>query len=83
MRWLAASCCIAAGCAGSPAVPEVVKIPVPVPCLERLPNAPTTATEAELLALDDYRLVLTLAKDRAAVLASYLELRAAAQACVK
>ena len=84
VRWLTASlCCIAAGCASGPTLPTVVKVPVPVPCLERLPEPPAAATEAELLALDDYRLVLTLAKDRAAVLASYLELRAAAQACVK
>lgn len=84
MRWLAVSlCCIAAGCASSPSVPTEVRIPVPVPCLDRLPEAPAVASDAELLGLDDYRLVLTIAKDRAAVLAAYRELRATAQACVK
>lgn len=82
MRWLVCSlCCIAAGCATP--LPKEVRIPVPVPCIDRLPDEPAVASDAELLALDDYRLVLTVAKDRAAVLAAYRELRATAQACVK
>jgi hypothetical protein len=83
VRWLAASLCCVAGCAGSPAVPQVVRIPVPVPCLETLPDRPAVAGDADMLALDDYRLVLTLARDRASLKASYEELRAAAAACVK
>ena len=84
MRWLVVSlCCIAAGCATQVQIPTVVKVPVPVPCLDRLPDAPATASDADLLALDDYGLVLTLARDRASLTAAYGELRAVAQACVK
>ena len=84
MRWLLASlCCIAAGCATQVQIPTVVKVPVPVPCIDKLPDAPAVAGDAELLVLDDYGLVLTLARDRATMTAAYGELRAVAQACVK
>ena len=83
MRWLASGIFLLAGCASDPKLPEVVRVPVPVACIEALPEAPETARDAELLALDDYRLVLTLARDRAALAASYGELRALAEACVK
>lgn len=82
MRWLA-SLLVLAGCASDPRLPEIVRVPVAVACIEVLPEAPQTAADAELLALDDYRLVLTLAKDRAALTAAYSELRALAGACVK
>ena len=84
MRWLLASlCCIAAGCATQVQIPTVVKVPVPVPCIDKLPDAPAVVGDAELLVLDDYGLVLTLARDRATMTAAYGELRAVAQACVK
>jgi len=84
VRWLLASlCCIAAGCATQVQIPTVVKVPVPVPCIDKLPDAPAVAGDAELLVLDDYGLVLTLARDRATMTAAYGELRAVAQACVK
>jgi hypothetical protein len=83
VRWLLASCCIAAGCATQVHIPEKVLVPVPVPCLDKLPDAPAVVGDAELLVLDDYGLVLTLARDRATLTAAYGELRAVAQACVK
>lgn len=85
MRWLAASLLfLAAGCGGREVVvPEVVKVPVPVPCLDRLPEAPAVAGDEELLGLDDYALVLTVARDRKLLEAAYGELRAAAGACLK
>lgn len=85
MRWLAASLILlAAGCGGREVVvPEVVKVPVPVPCLEALPEAPVIAGDAELLDLDDYALVLTVARDRKRLEVAYGELRAAAIACLK
>jgi hypothetical protein len=82
VRWLA-SLLLLAGCASDHKLPEVVRVPVAVPCIERIPEEPETARDADLLALDDYRLVLTLARDRAALAASYGELRALAEACVR
>lgn len=84
MRSLLASLLLLGGCAAQQVVvPQVVKVPVPVPCMEALPEPPAVAGDAELLALDDYGLVLTVARDRKRLEAAYAELRAAAQACVK
>lgn len=52
-----------AGCATDPPLPEVVKIPVPVPCLTALPQRPDFITSADLLALDDYRFPIALTAD--------------------
>lgn len=72
-----------AGCQTMQPMPKEIMVPVQVPCLERLPDAPATASDAELAALDDFRLVLTLARDRAALTGAYGELRAMAKACVR
>lgn len=60
-----------AGCA-TPAplvkvVTKEVRVPVPTPCLNAadLPRAPVLQSDAALLALDDYGLVLELAAERA------------------
>lgn len=42
-----------------------VKIPVRVSCVETVPAKPAFKTDAELKALDDYRLAFSLLKDRA------------------
>ena len=52
------------GCATSPEIPREVRVPVPVPCIERPPVKPSMLSDAELLALDDYGLVIALARDR-------------------
>jgi hypothetical protein len=54
-----------AGCAsGPPPLPVEVRIPVPVPCIAETPARPELLTDGALAALDDYRLVLELARDR-------------------
>ena len=79
-------CCAAAilaGCASDPKVPEVLRVPVPVPCLEALPAAPELASDDAVLAMDDYRAVLTMWRDRLSAKVAYDELRAMASACVR
>ena len=72
------------GCMGQQVVvPKEVKVPVPVACIDALPPAPQVASDAELLAMDDFDLVLRLALDRKRLEASYGELRALAGACVR
>jgi hypothetical protein len=72
-----------AGCASQPKLPEVVKIPVPVPCIDQMPAVPELAQDDALLAMDDYRAVLTMWRDRLSAKVAYDELRAIAQVCVR
>ncbi len=69
------------GCANP--LPEVVKIPVSVPCLklEELPKAPNVSTDAALAKLDDYDLVLTLAADREELMAAWIYAAALLKGC--
>ena len=83
MRLLLVSLCCVAGCATTVEIPKVVKVPVPVPCIETLPPSPTVTADAVLAVLPDYDLVLTLALDRKYLQQGYAELRAVATACVK
>ncbi len=48
-------------CVSTQTLPSVVKVPVPVPCLQAdaMPAKPDTLSEVEILALDDYRATLT------------------------
>lgn len=62
MRTLLATSLLLVGCA-SP-IPQEVRIPVPVPCVEHPPERPSMLSDSELLALDDYGLVIALARDR-------------------
>lgn len=72
-----------AGCAQAP-IREVqeVRVPVPVPCVAPadVPKASFPA-DSELAALDDYRLVLTLAQDRLARAAHIARLEAVLLGC--
>ena len=52
------------GCASTIEAPREVRVPVPVPCVERAPEKPGLMADEELLALDDYGLVIALARDR-------------------
>lgn len=67
-RTLLIACAIAlAGCATPRPpieIPKVVQIPVPVPCIKAPMERPAFRTDGELVAMDDYRLVLELAADR-------------------
>jgi len=53
------------GCGGGAVtIPETIRVPVPVSCIDAPVPAPPLVTDAELLAMDDYRLTLSLALDR-------------------
>lgn len=60
--WLLVS--LLAGCSSLPSAPDVVRVPVPVPCLDSAPVRPALLSDAELLLLDDFGLVVSLARDR-------------------
>lgn len=77
--WLAAS--LAAGCAADPPLPREVKVPVPVPCITQVPARPDLQPDAWLAELDDYQLVLELARDRRLRQAYQAELEAAIAGC--
>ena len=60
----AAALGLLAGCSTIPEAPKEIRIPVPVPCIERAPVKPSMLSDAELLTLDDFGLVVALARDR-------------------
>lgn len=76
-----AATCILAGCASAPTVPDVIRVQVPTPCIEVAPTRPIMLSDAQLLALDDYGLVLALAQDRRVRQGYQLELEAAVAGC--
>ena len=60
-------CCgaLLAGCATGPQVPAVVKVPVPISCIQGEPPAkPETLSEAEILVMDEYAATLTVWTER-------------------
>jgi hypothetical protein len=67
--------------AGCGTTTQVVRVPVPAPCVVELPAAPQISTDLELRAMSDYRLVLTIARERLQLLGYSGELRAAAEGC--
>lgn len=69
------------GCQATIPVPEVVKVPVPVPCVAAIPTRPATTSDSDLRAMDDYGLVLSLAADRRALLGHVDALEAVLQGC--
>lgn len=68
------------GCATKEVIVEV-RVPVPVPCIATVPREPVLATDAELLAMDDYRLLLTIARERLTLIGHSGELAAIVTAC--
>lgn len=64
-----------AGCAA----PAAVR--VPVACVATIPAAPVITADGELAALDDGRLLLTIARERLQLLGHTGELRALLEAC--
>jgi len=66
-------------------LPQVVKIPVPVPCInpDQLPKPPNAATDATLAAMTDFDLVINLAADRLEYRRYSTEAAAVLQACTK
>lgn len=62
--------------------PQVIRVQVPVPCVVELPPVPAITTGGELLAMNDYRLLITIARERLVLLSYAEELRASAQGCL-
>lgn len=77
-----AAALVLAGCAQGVRVPEVVRVPVPVRCVDQVPARPALLSDAELLALDDYALPVSLARERHVLLAYVGELEAVVAGCV-
>ena len=67
--------------AGCGTTTQVVRMPVPVPCVVDLPAEPRISTDLELRAMSDYRLILVIARERLQLLGYSGELRAAAEGC--
>lgn len=83
MKAVAAAClALLAGCQSMPGMPTTVDVPVAVSCLPAvMPPRPEVFTDAELLKMDDFRLVIAL-RQNAARLGDYLsELEALLRAC--
>ncbi|MEI6317402.1 MAG: hypothetical protein WCS09_02730 [Pseudomonadota bacterium] len=79
--WVLAALILLALLTGCGTTTQVVRVPVPVPCVVDLPPEPVIATDLELRAMNDYRLVLTIARERLVLLNYSGELRAAAAGC--
>jgi len=72
-----------AGCQASlPPVPTEVRVPVPVPCLDRMPDRPKFLMDAELKGLDDWNFVLELRRDQLELRGHVEVLTATLQACI-
>lgn len=70
------------GCAsGPPPLPAEVRVPIAVPCLSEVPVRPDLLLDGALAALDDYRLVLELARDRRRRQGYIAELEAVVAGC--
>ena len=81
-RWMALPLAgLVAGCASGVRVPEVVKVPVPVPCSVAVPGRPSLASDLDLLAMGDRDLVLALGRDRERLLGYAQQLEAAVEGC--
>jgi len=68
-----------AGCATPD--PVTIRVPVPIKCIDRVPERPYLRTDAELLAMDDFELVLSLARDRRLFQGYTAELEAVVEGC--
>ncbi len=69
------------GCAST--MPDTTYIPVPVSCIEAMPERPQFATDAYLLTLADGPFVIALGIDRQERIKYINELTAILTACVK
>jgi len=71
------------GCSTLPELPKETLVPVPVPCVEAMPDKPRLLTDAELAKLADYQLVLAIRQDQLALRAYAEILEALMLACVR
>ena len=69
------------GCAST--MPENVNIPIPVPCIDAMPQRPALYTDADLLKLVDTDFIIALGIDRQQRVKYIGELEAVLQGCVK
>ena len=86
MAYRAALILLLAGCAARPVVVTEtveVRVPVPVPCIAEMPARPAVMTDAELLALDDYRAVVALRRDRMLLVQYAAEAEAVMRPCAR
>jgi len=76
---------ILSGCATPQAVPQVVKVPYAVPCIEaaNVPVMPVILADSELAKADDFALVIALATERIALRQYAKEAAAVITGCVK
>jgi hypothetical protein len=73
-----------AGCNGTlPPVPKETFIPVPVPCLDKLPDRPAFLADSDLAKLDDFAFVLELRRDQLALRGFVAIQDAILRACLK
>lgn len=72
-----------AGCAAPLPVVKEVLVPVPVRCLDRMPERPKFLSDGELAAMSDFALVLSLRSDQLELRGHVAVLTATLQACVK
>ena len=77
-----AAAALLTGCQSLPGLPSSVDVPVGVSCLPAtMPTRPEIFSDADLLTMDDFRLVIAL-RQNAARLGDYLnELEAVLRAC--
>lgn len=70
-----------AGCVTTPA--PVVEVPIPVPCIETMPERPHLFTDAELARMSGYQLALALRTYHLRASGYIAQLEAVASACRK
>lgn len=69
------------GCATTD--PQMVRVPVAVPCVEAMPQRPWLVTDPELARMNDYQLALALRQHHLAAGGYVSELEALLLGCVK
>lgn len=74
---------LAAGCAGSPAVPITVKVPVSIPCQVQIPPKPVFPADTLIGNEDIWTLGVTMWADRKTRQAYELQVETALAGCVK
>lgn len=72
---------VLSGCAST--MPETVNIPIPVPCIDAMPQRPLLATDADLIKLVDTDFIIALGIDRQQRVKYIGELEAVLQGCIK
>ena len=80
LRMIVSCAGLVAGCSSSPRVPDEVRVPVPVPCVDVVPARPMLTFE-ELAAAPVFDQVRGLIVDRARLIVAVDELRAQLEAC--